>query len=60
MPPQNYKFEGWVGHDKSSAEGNMTWEEFEPKRWEETDVDIKITHCGMYVMSSPLRAGNVY
>ncbi|KAK8036332.1 GroES-like protein [Apiospora rasikravindrae] len=47
MPPQNYKFEGWLGQDPSSAEGNMVWSEFEPKRWEETDIDIRITHSGM-------------
>lgn len=43
----DYKFEGWVAHDSSSAEGNMVWEEFEPKSWEETDIDIKITHSGV-------------
>ncbi|KAK7959812.1 uncharacterized protein PG986_004666 [Apiospora aurea] len=47
MPPQNCKFEGWLGHDPSAAEGNMVWREFEPKRWEETDIDIRITHAGM-------------
>ncbi|KAK9425311.1 putative Enoyl reductase (ER) domain-containing protein [Seiridium unicorne] len=47
MSQQAYKFEGWVGHDPSSAEGKMVWNEFQPKRWEETDVDIRITHCGM-------------
>lgn len=36
-----------MGLDPSSAEGNMVWQEFEPKTWEETDVDIKITHCGI-------------
>lgn len=43
----DYKFEGWVGEDPSAAEGNMTWKEFTPKKWEETDVDIKITHSGI-------------
>lgn len=43
----DYKFEGWVGLDASSADGNMVWKEFEPKPWEETDVDIKITHSGI-------------
>ncbi|KAL3484821.1 chaperonin 10-like protein [Aspergillus germanicus] len=43
----DYKFEGWVGLDASSADGNMQWLDFEPKPWEETDVDIKITHCGI-------------
>ncbi len=38
-----------MGLDASAAEGKMTWREFEPKSWEETDVDIKVTHssiCG--------------
>lgn len=43
----DYKFEGWMGLDPSSAEGNMVWQEFEPKEWEETDIDIKISHCGI-------------
>ncbi|KAJ0413655.1 chaperonin 10-like protein [Aspergillus carlsbadensis] len=43
----DYKFEGWVGLDASAADGKMQWQEFEPKPWEETDVDIKITHCGI-------------
>ncbi|KAI0477372.1 zinc-binding dehydrogenase [Xylariaceae sp. FL0804] len=42
-----YKFHGWKGYDASSAEGKMVWEEFEPKAWEETDIDIQVTHCGM-------------
>ncbi|KAL4808086.1 chaperonin 10-like protein [Aspergillus unguis] len=43
----DYKFEGWLGLDATAAEGKMQWKEFEPKPWEETDVDIKITHCGI-------------
>ncbi|PRP87762.1 zinc-binding alcohol dehydrogenase [Planoprotostelium fungivorum] len=35
------------GLDKDSHKGNLVWKEFEPKTWEETDVDIKITHCGI-------------
>jgi hypothetical protein len=43
-----YKFYGWVGKDKDSI-GNLTWEEYEPKKWTEDDVDIKIsmTLCGI-------------
>lgn len=36
-----------MGEDEKSAEGNMVWQEYEPKKWEETDVDIRITHCGI-------------
>ncbi|KAI9735423.1 MAG: hypothetical protein M1818_006429 [Claussenomyces sp. TS43310] len=43
----DYKFEGWMGLDKSSAEGKMVWQEFTPKPWSESDVDIQVTHCGI-------------
>ena len=43
----DYKFEGWIGTDKSAVDGNMEWKEFEPKPWTEDDVDIKISHCGI-------------
>lgn len=41
------KFEGWVAVDKSAAKGNMVWQVYGPKPWEETDIDIRITHCGV-------------
>ncbi|OIW33465.1 cinnamyl alcohol dehydrogenase [Coniochaeta ligniaria NRRL 30616] len=44
---QDYKFEGWMGYDKSAADGKLVWTEFDPKVWEETDVDIKVSHCGI-------------
>ncbi|KAJ6089271.1 hypothetical protein N7467_004487 [Penicillium canescens] len=43
----DYKFEGWCGLSPEAAKGKMVWQEFEPKPWEETDVDIKVTHCGI-------------
>ena len=36
-----------MGFDPSSAEGKMIWSKFQPKAWEETDVDIKVTHSGI-------------
>ena len=42
-----YKFQGWLGLDKAAAQGNMIWQEYTPKPFEETDIDIKITHCGI-------------
>lgn len=47
MAATDYKFTGWLGLDKDSVNGKMVWKEFEPKPWEETDVDIKISHCGI-------------
>ncbi|KAL2203061.1 zinc-binding dehydrogenase [Sarocladium strictum] len=44
---KKYKFEGWLGHNADSVHGNMVWGEFEPKPWEENDVDIEITHSGV-------------
>lgn len=43
----DYKFQGWLGHDPSAADGNMKWETYEPKKWDESDIDIKVTHCGI-------------
>lgn len=47
MAATDYKFEGWVGLDEKSSEGNMVWQQYDPKPWEETDVDIQITHSGV-------------
>lgn len=44
-------FHGWMATDAISP---MTYRAFEPKAWEETDVDIKISHCG--VCASDLHA----
>ncbi|KAH7313879.1 zinc-binding dehydrogenase [Stachybotrys elegans] len=43
----NYKFEGWLGLSPEAIEGKMEWKDFEPKKWQEDDVDIQITHCGV-------------
>ncbi|CAG9988310.1 unnamed protein product [Clonostachys byssicola] len=42
-----YEFQGWLGHSPDAANGSMKWGPFEPKRWEEDDVDIEISHCGI-------------
>lgn len=41
------QFQGWVGLDSTAANGNMVWQEFAPKEWEETDVDVKVACCGI-------------
>lgn len=43
----DYKFQGWLGLDPDAINGKMQWQSYEPKKWEENDVDIKITHCGI-------------
>lgn len=47
MAVVDYKFEGWLGHDEDSVNGKMAWGEFEPKPWEESDIDIEISHSGV-------------
>ena len=37
-------FHGWMATDPTSP---LKRQAFEPKTWEETDVDIKISHCGV-------------
>ncbi|KAL2059688.1 hypothetical protein ABVK25_000981 [Lepraria finkii] len=37
----SYEFQGWLGLDPGSAKGNMNFQDYEPKTWEETDIDIK-------------------
>ncbi len=44
---ESQTFKGWVAHDESSADGNMKWEAYAPKSFEETDVEIEISHCGV-------------
>ncbi|SPO04371.1 related to alcohol dehydrogenase, class C [Cephalotrichum gorgonifer] len=43
----DYKFQGWLGYSPESVKGQMKWDNFEPKKWTENDVDIKITHSGI-------------
>jgi hypothetical protein len=31
----------------SAANGKTVWQRFSPKQWEETDVDVKVGHCGI-------------
>ena len=41
---ENTDFEGWLAHNQAA---DMEWGFFEPKPWEETDIDIRISHCGI-------------
>ena len=43
----DYKFQGWMGLSPDAVNGKMEWQSYEPKNWQETDVDIKVTHCGI-------------
>jgi D-arabinose 1-dehydrogenase-like Zn-dependent alcohol dehydrogenase len=43
----DYTFKGWMGLSADAAKGNMVWKEYVPKSWEETDIDVQVTHCGI-------------
>ncbi|KAL4730843.1 hypothetical protein ACLX1H_002885 [Fusarium chlamydosporum] len=45
MSTQN-TFQGWVA-EKSLKEGEMVWRDYEMKPFEETDIELRITHCGV-------------
>ncbi|KAM0547287.1 hypothetical protein ACHAPJ_010422 [Fusarium lateritium] len=45
--PNDYEFQGWLGHSPDAINGKMEWGSFEPKKWQENDVDIQITHCSI-------------
>lgn len=45
-------FEGWCGLAANSAEGNMVWQGFQPKQWEETDVDIEVRAIKSFPIAS--------
>ncbi|PVI08088.1 GroES-like protein [Periconia macrospinosa] len=40
-------FHGWLGHDSTSAAGNLTWSSFSPKPFNPTDIEIKVICCGI-------------
>ena len=40
-------FEGWVAQDPSAAKGDMKWSDYEPKPFQNTDIEFDITHCGV-------------
>lgn len=40
--------EGWLGYTEAAAEGGLEWGSFEPKPWEEIDIDIEVIHYSVY------------
>lgn len=47
MPTHDYTFRGWLAKGPEAAKGKMEWGTFTPKPFEETDVDIQVTHSGI-------------
>ncbi|CEH17140.1 zinc-binding alcohol [Ceraceosorus bombacis] len=43
----NDKFMGWVADGPDSVKGNLTFKEFTPKNWTETDIELDVIACGV-------------
>lgn len=43
----DYKFQGWAGLTADACKGEMSFQSFEPKKWDEDDVDVRIQYCGI-------------
>ncbi|WOO82921.1 NADP-dependent alcohol dehydrogenase 7 [Vanrija pseudolonga] len=52
-----YEFKGWAGYDEKAADGGLKYEAFEPKVFEEDDVDVKILYCGICGSDASVLAG---
>jgi alcohol dehydrogenase (NADP+) len=39
MAPENPNFSGWTAVDSKACDGGLVFKEFEPKPWEEDDID---------------------
>lgn len=50
----DYKFTGWVAHDKDAINGNMKWEEFKPKTWEEDDGPSAMSNGSLHVADNTI------
>lgn len=51
---QDYTFRGWLGLGKDAV-GKMEWKEFEPKPFEDSDIDINISYSGVCGVCLKLR-----
>lgn len=52
------KFMGWVSHKGSDyTNGEMKWEEFKPKEFKPTDIEMKVLACGLCHSDSSTAGG---
>lgn len=47
MTSTNDTFEGWAGLSADACKGNMRFQSFKPKPFDDDDVDIKVLYCGI-------------
>ncbi|RSH94429.1 hypothetical protein EHS25_004232 [Saitozyma podzolica] len=42
-----YTFQGWAARDNDDYKGSLKLQSFDPKPWDEDDVDVRIMYCGI-------------
>lgn len=52
------KFEGWAGVDEKAAQGGLVYQSFEPKPWDEDDIEVKVKFCGICGSDLHILAGD--
>lgn len=40
-------FRGWMALNIDCLKNGLQLQEFQPKKWQETDIEVRITHCGL-------------
>jgi hypothetical protein len=43
MSTSQYTFQGWAAHDNDDYKGSLKFQAFDPKPWDEDDVDGETT-----------------
>ncbi|RSH81987.1 uncharacterized protein EHS24_008189 [Apiotrichum porosum] len=54
-------FDSWVGHDVTDVvKGELKFEPVPVKPWDEDDIDVKVTHCGLCGSDFSMLAGHFF
>lgn len=54
---EDSQFQGWAGLDEKAGHGNLVFQPFTPKVWDEDDVEVKILYCAVCGSDSAVLAG---
>ncbi|WVW86524.1 hypothetical protein I302_108573 [Kwoniella bestiolae CBS 10118] len=47
MSSSDRNFEGWAGVDDRATKGGMVLKQFQPKPWDDNDIEVKVLYCGI-------------
>jgi D-arabinose 1-dehydrogenase-like Zn-dependent alcohol dehydrogenase len=57
MSDQQTQFQGWAAHTNEAVNGELKFQSFTPKAWDEDDVDVQVMYCGMCGTDASALAG---